>query len=244
VKKLIVPEHMTRRPRPREVIAAALRTYRERFLRVAGTAFVVFGTVAVIDAIATILIVDHVSSRLGDAVAEIVAAVFSMAGVVVYAGILDKVVGAHLHGHKDLTLSEIGRELPLGRLFVADVLFAVATLIGLALFVIPGIVIFTMWSLVGPVITIEDHSVRSSFTRSWRLVRPCFWLTFLLVTLPIQVEQTALHAIHYTEIFDHPVVPAFLLNGLLGMVVGSIVGLIEVVLAYELIARANTLAST
>jgi hypothetical protein len=58
-----------------------------------------------------------------------------------------------------------------------------------------------------------------------------------LVTLPLQVEETVLHAIHYTEIFEHPLVPAFLLNGLLGMVVGSIVGLIEVVLAYELIAR-------
>ena len=35
-----------------------------------------------------------------------------------------------------------------------------ATLVGLALFVVPGVVIFTMWSLVGPVITIEDRSVR------------------------------------------------------------------------------------
>ena len=46
-----------------------------------------------------------------------------------------------------------------------------------------------------------------------------------------------LHAIHYTDIFEHPLVPAFLLNGLLGMVIGSVVGLVEVVLAYELIAR-------
>ena len=33
--------------------------------------------------------------------------------------------------------------------------------------------------------------------------------------------------------------PAFLLNGLLGMVIGSVVGLVEVVLAYELIARSD-----
>jgi hypothetical protein len=70
-------------------------------------------------------------------------------------------------------------------------------------------------------------------------VRPCFWLTLCLVTLPLQVEAAALHAIHYTEIFDHPVVPAFFLNGLLGMVIGSVVGLVEVVLAYELIARTD-----
>jgi hypothetical protein len=225
--------------RPRDVFGAALRTLRERFWRVAGTAFVVFGTVAVIDAIATILIVDHVTSPVGDAVTSIVAAVFAMAGVVVYAGILDKVVGAHLHGHPDLSLREVWNVLPLGRLGAADVLLALTTVVGIALFVIPGVVIFTLWSLVGPVITIEDRSVASAFGRSWQLVRPNFWLTLLLVTLPLQIEQAALHAIHYTELFEHPVVPAFALNGLLGMSIGSVVGLVEVVLAYELIARSN-----
>ncbi len=220
-----------------QVVRAAMRTYRERFWRVAGTAFVVFGTVAVIDAIATVLVVDHVSSPVGDAITSAAAAVFAMAGVVVYAGILDKVVGSHLHGHPDLSIREIWRVLPLLRLGAADVLLAAATLVGLALFVIPGVVIFTLWSLIGPVITIEDRSVPSAFGRSWRLVRPHFWLTLCLVTLPLQVEQAALHAIHYTEIFEHPFGPAFLLNGLLGMVIGSVVGLVEVVLAYELIAR-------
>ena len=222
-----------------EVVAAALRTYRERFLRVAGTAFVVFGAVAVIDAIATILIVDHVSSPVGDIITSTAAAVLAMAGVVVYAGILDKVVGAHLHGHPDLSLREIWSVLPLGRLAAADVLLASATLAGTALFVIPGIVIFTLWSLVGPVITIENRSVGSAFSRSWQLVRPHFWVTLCLVTLPLEVEQAVLHAVHYTEVFEHPLVPAFLLNGLLGMIIGSIVGLVEVVLAYELIAHVD-----
>ena len=110
-------------------------------------------------------------------------------------------------------------------------------LIGLALFVVPGVIIFTLWSLVGPVITIEDRSVRGAFARSWQLVRGHFWLTLLLVTLPLEIEQAALHAIQYAELFDHPLIPAFLLNGLLGMIIGSVVGLVEVVLAYELIAR-------
>jgi hypothetical protein len=166
-----------------------------------------------------------------------------MVGVVIYAGILDKVVGAHLHGHPDLSLREVWRVLPLGRLVAADALLTVATLTGLALFVIPGVIIFTLWSLVGPVITIEDRRVTSAFRRSWELVRGCFWLTFGLVTLPLKLEQAVLHAIHYAEVFDHPLVPAFLLNGLLGMIIGSVVGLIEVVLAYELIARKNTMAA-
>jgi hypothetical protein len=229
------------RPHVRSVVRAALRTYQERFWRVAGTAFVVFGTVAAIDALATVLVIDrHVSRPVGALITSAVSAVFSMVGVVVYAGILDKVVGAHLHGHPDLTVAEIWRVLPLRRLVAADVVLAIATLVGLALFFVPGVIVFTLWSLVGPVITIEDRAVGSAFRRSWQLVRPHFWITLGLVTAPLQVEQAVLHAIHYTDIFEHPLLPAFLLNGLLGMVVGSVVGLVEVVLAYELVANSPT----
>ena len=238
--KVIASAELHGRPRPRDVVGTALRTYRERFWRVAGTAFVVFGAVAAIDAFATVLVIDrHVSRPVGAAITSAASAVFSMVGVVVYAGILDKVVGAHLHGHPDLSVREIWRVLPLGRLVAADVVLAVVTLAGLALFVVPGVVVFTLWSLVGPVITIEDRSVGAAFRRSWQLVRPYFWLTLGLVTAPLQVEQAVLHAIHYTEIFEHPLMPAFLLNGLLGMVIGSVVGLVEVVLAYDLISRAD-----
>jgi len=234
----VIPEEVVGRPRASDIVRAALRTYRERFWRVAGTAFIVFGIVAVVDAIATTLVIDrHVSRPVGALITSSAAGVFAMVGVVVYAGILDKVVGTHLHGHADLTLQEIWRSLPLGRLIAADVVLAIATILGLALFVVPGIIVFTLWSLVGPVITIEDRAVGSALGRSGQLVRRAFWLTFWLVTVPLQIEQAALHAIHYTELFEHPLVPAFLINGLLGMVIGSIVGLVEVVLAYELIAR-------
>jgi len=237
----IIPDEIHGRPRVREIMRAALRTYRERFWRVAGTAFAVFGVVAVVDAVATVLVIDdHVPRPIGAALTSLAAGVFAMVGVVIYAGILDKVVGAHLHGHPDLSMREIWSALSLRRLVAADVALALATLAGLALLVIPGVLIFTMWSLVGPVITIEDRPLSSALGRSWRLVRPCFWLVLCLVTVPLETEQAVLHAIHYTEIFEHPLVPALLLNGLLGMVIGSVVGLIEVVLAYELIARTKT----
>jgi hypothetical protein len=224
----------------RHVISAALRTYREQFPRVASTAFIVFGAVAAVDALSVVLVVDHhVTRPIGAAVVSVMGGGIAMVGVVIYAGILDKVVGTHLHGHPDLTVRQIWKVLPLGRLVVADIVLAAATVIGLAIFVVPGVFIFTMWSLVGPVITIEDRSVRSAFARSWELVRGHFWLTLVLVTVPLQIEQAVLHAVEYAQLFDHPLVPAFLLNGLLGMVIGSVVGLVEVVLAYELIARSQ-----
>jgi hypothetical protein len=223
--------------RPRDVIGPALRTYRERFWRVAATALVVFGSVCALDVLVVVLIDEHLADPRGEAVASVAAAVFATVGVVFYAGVLDKVVGAHIHGHPDLTTREILRVIPLHRLAAADVLLAIAVVAGLALFVVPGVVAFTLWSLVGPIITIEDRAVGAAFRRSWQLVRPHFWITLCLVTVPVQVEQAVLHAVHYADVFAHPLLPAFLLNGLLGAVIGSIVGLVEVVLAYELIER-------
>ncbi len=223
------------RLRPAAVVRAACSTYRARFARVAGTAFVVFGTVAVVDVAVTVLAAEHVSRPLGAAVTLAIGAVFSMVGVVVYAGIVDRVVGTHRHGHAEVSLHDTIRSIPLGRLIVADVVLALATLVGLALFVVPGILIFTAWVLVGPVIAIERLAVKPALRRSAHLVRTHFWLTLLLVTLPIQVEQAVLHWIHYEEVFGHPLVPALVLNGVLGMTVGAIVGLVEVVLTDDLI---------
>jgi len=225
---------------PLGIVATALRTYREQFRRVAGTAFVVFGVVAAIDVMAAVLIADdHVARPLGAAITAASAAALAMAGVVFYAGVLDKIVGAHLHGHPDVPLRKMWRVLPLGRLAVADVLLAAGVLVGTALGLIPALLVFTFGALVGPVITIEDRKVFDAFRRSAELVRPCFWTTLFLVTLPVGLEQGVLHAIDYTAVFEHAVVPALILNGLLGAAVGSYVGLLEVVLAHDLIARSS-----
>ena len=222
------------------VIRTAARTYREQSRRVAGTAFAIFGVVAAIDVLAAVLIADgHVSRPFWAAVTSAAAATLAMAGVVFYAGVLDKIVGAHVHGHPDVPLGDMWRVLPLGRLLAADVILAVAVLAGTALGVIPGVIVLTFGALVGPVITIEDRGVVEAFRRSSQLVRSAFWLTLLLVTLPLEIEQAVLHAIDYAAVFDHPVVPALLLNGLLGAVVGSFVGLVEVVLAHDLIIRSR-----
>jgi hypothetical protein len=219
------------------LVAAALRLCRKKFRRVAGAAFVVFGGVAAIDTLALVLVADHhVSRPWGAALASGISAVIAMAGVVFYAGLLDLLVGAHHQGQPDPTLGQALTRLPLGRLAGADVVLAAATLAGLALGVVPGVVAFTLGALVGPVIIIEDHPIGAAFHRSAQLARGCFWTVLCLVTLPVELEQAVLHAIHYDSLFRHPVVAAFLLNGLLGATIGSLVGLLEVVLAHELIA--------
>src|SRR5215510_517888 len=84
----VLPDVFVDGPRARDVLRPAFRTYRERFARVAGTAFVVFGALAAIDALATVLILDHLSRPVGVAIASTISAIFAMVGVVVYAGVL------------------------------------------------------------------------------------------------------------------------------------------------------------
>src|SRR3712207_1091406 len=106
----VLPERLVGRPRARPVVRAALRTYRERFPQVAGAAFLVFGSVAVVDTLGAVLVADHhVSRPIGAAVTSLVTGVLAATGIVVYAGLLDRLVGAHLHGHEDLPLRQAWR---------------------------------------------------------------------------------------------------------------------------------------
>ncbi len=67
-------------------------------------------------------------------------------------------------------------------------------------------------------------------------MRPHFWLVAVLVTLPIAIEEEVVSAIE-ASIHGQALLGVFLTMGITGAVVGSVVGLIEVVLAYALVAR-------
>ena len=128
------------------------------------------------------------------------------------------------------------RELPLGRLIAADVVLTIATLVGTVLLVVPGFIVFTLLCLVGPIIVSENCRVFDGLRRSAHLVRRHFWLVLVLVTIPVTFEEDVVHAVDYHQ-FDHPLVAAFLIAGVLGALVPAVIGLVEVVLAHELAHR-------
>ena len=157
-----------------------------------------------------------------------------MAGIVLYAGMLDRVVGHHLHGHERPTIRGALRTLPWVRLLVADAILVVGTSIGAALFVVPGLVFFTAFCLVGPLVNIEGIGVGAAFRRSASLVRGAVWPTVFLVTVPTYVELSLLHGVEFAE-SDHSYLLAFGVSAVIGATVGAFVGLFEVTLAYELL---------
>jgi hypothetical protein len=219
----------------RPVLVAAFRTYRRRFGLIAGAAIVVFGASASVDVLADVL-----ADRAGDN-PGLVAFVLMVAGLAIFgteffAGLMDRVVGEEERGRPRQPLRQVLRTLPYGRLIAADLLLALGTAVFSIALLVPGIVFFTFYSLVGPAVVMEDRKVFSAFRRSARLVRGKFWLTFLLVTLPILVEENLVHGL--VEAVDSlGLLAVFVVNALAGAAVGSIVAVVEVTLAHRLAMR-------
>ena len=219
----------------RPVLAAAAGTYRRRFGVIIGAALVVFGISATVDVLADVL-ADAAGDNPG-----LVALVLTMVGLAVFgteffAGLMDRVVGEEERGHPRQSLRQVLRRLPYGRLVTADLLLVAGTaLLTFALF-IPGIIFFTFFSLVGPAVVMEDRKVWSAFGRSGRLVRGHFWLVFLLVVLPILLEENVVHGIVEAAEGLGPLW-VFFINAVAGAIVGSVVAVVEVTLAHRLAMR-------
>jgi hypothetical protein len=72
-------------------------------------------------------------------------------------------------------------------LIVAGILAAAGILAGLALLIVPGLVLLTWWLVVSPVIVLEARSVFDGFRRSRALVRGSSWPVFGVVVMTLLV---------------------------------------------------------
>jgi hypothetical protein len=219
-------------PQPSEIVRSVFRILRARPLHVVGLAALVFGTTAVLQAFVELKVVQGEFSDGIDALARLTVAVIGAFGFVFYAGLLDLVVGAYHRGEPDPTVLEVVHELPHGRLVLADALLVTLCGVLALFFLIPGIIALTFFCLIGPVIVTEDHHVIGAFRRSARLVRPHFWMVLFMVVVPLLVEDAVLHAFDL-DLIHSSIVDEFLMNAVLGAAIGSVVGLLEVVLAHE-----------
>jgi hypothetical protein len=114
----------------------------------------------------------------------------ALIGEVFYTGVVAAAVTETRTG-TGRSLAHIARTLPYGKLVAADVLFAVAVVLGLVALVVPGILFFTWFALVAPVIELEKRPVLDAFRRSRELVRGNFW-RILVLLLVFEVVTSAL----------------------------------------------------
>jgi hypothetical protein len=106
-------------------------------------------------------------------------------GEVFYAGAVS-IALTHPHDGDPPSLREVVRMINYKRLIAVDLLYVLFVAIGLAAFVVPGILLYVYLGLAAPVVEIEQQSVRAAFTRSFHLVRGHFWLV-AAVLIPLEV---------------------------------------------------------
>ncbi len=155
---------------------------------------------------------------------------------VFFAGYLDEVIGKEYFDGHQRTWRDISRELPWGNLVIADILLIVGIEIGLALLIVPGIVICTCFALVGPVVVQERRPVVDAFRRTYRISMLAIPLVLGLVVVPLLGEGLAAELLH--QLLHHASLGVQVAaEWLLLVVLGGSVGLIEVALATELMRR-------
>lgn len=174
------------RLRPARVLSAAAHAGRRNWRQILAVAIPVSLISASIE-----IVLDHFldpSDAPLSISASLAATGVSILGTVLLSGIVCGLVGATQHGRERLTFAGTVRSLPWKRLVIADILVTITVIIGVVLFVLPGLAALTLLAVVGPVIEIEHRQVLSAFRRSVHLVRQHVWLVILLGTVPLSLS--------------------------------------------------------
>ena len=153
------------------VLRDAWATYRRHFAHFIAISFAIYLVVAALSAL--------LSWGLGT-FGAFLGAVISLAGMFLLQAALVKAVHDVHGGRAGLDLgSTISSALPyVGAVAVAGILAAIGITIGLALIIVPGLILLTFWSLIVPEIVIGGARPLESFGRSWRTVRGYGWPVF------------------------------------------------------------------
>jgi hypothetical protein len=161
-----------------EVLADAWRLYTRNSGRLIGIAVVVFGFLSAVQAL-----LNTTGSRLLVAVSVGV----TIVGAVWVQGALVLAVDDLRGGPAGLSIGEIFRRVEprLWTLLGAGLLVGVGVVAGLLLFIIPGLILLTYWSLVMPAAMLEHRGVLGSITRSQQLVAGNFLRVFAIVAITI-----------------------------------------------------------
>jgi hypothetical protein len=158
------------------VLTEAWQMYRRYAAHLLFIAFVIYLAAAIVAAV-----LDLPGGLVGGllaAIAELLAAFLLQAALV-------KAVQDVRDGRADMSLSDtVSAATPyIWPVAIASVLAGIAIAVGLALVIIPGLILLTIWAVIIPVIVLERSGPLASFGRSWQLVRGRAWHVFATLVL-------------------------------------------------------------
>jgi hypothetical protein len=179
----------------------------DRKLDVGGTlsqAFSIYGSqagVLIPLALGLFLIVAVVNGiAAGSLVLLPIALAVSIIAATLYAGMVVTLVGDVQDGTRDYSVGDLvdSAKHVILPLIGAGLLAGIGIGIGFVLFVIPGLILMTIWAVIAPVIVLERVGVLQSFGRSRELVRGDGWRVFgviVIVAIIVFVVRAVLGAI-------------------------------------------------
>jgi hypothetical protein len=213
----------------------AWHTARMEPARVIVPALVIFGLDAVQGTFYTEVAVDHLGIR------SVIGAVLfgaSTLGLTFYSGMLERLVGSVERNEPAQPVLRVLRTLPWLRLLAAEGILILLSAAASLLLVLPGLIVGTLFALVGPLINLLDASVPDAFKRSVSVVWPHFMLVFCIITLPLALEHEVI--VFVAELIPHEHIWAvFLTTFILGDLFGMALGLMEVTMAERLVRGAQ-----
>ena len=220
---------------PLELISMAWRTFKAEPGRVIIPGLVIFGIDAFQGTLYTILAVDHLGL---ESLASTFAFGASTLGLTFYSGMLERLIGSVERNEPPQPISEVLRTLPWVRLLVADMVLLLVGSTAALLVLVPGLLLDTLFALVGPLINLLGCTVADAFRRSVLLVWPHVILVFCMIARPLAIEHEVLILVH--ELVPHEYVGlVFLTSFVIGDLFGMALGLLEVTLAERLVRGAH-----
>lgn len=125
----------------------------------------------------------------------------------------------------------------LGPLIGAGILAGLGVGAGLVLFVVPGLILLTMWAVIAPVIVIERRGVFDAFGRSRQLVKDQGWPVFgtVIVAYLIGIVGGLLFIAVAESVADGPIV-RIVFSALASTITAPVEALVASVLYFRLLA--------
>jgi hypothetical protein len=146
-------------------------------------------------AFVALLIISSVTLFLrgAGALGAIGALVVSIVGIYLVQAALVEAVADVRDGRADLTLTEtLSSVLPrLGSIILASLVAGIAVAFGFVLLIAPGLFLLTIWSMIIPVLVLEQVGAFDSFGRSRELVRGYGWTVFGVILIMFLINIAA-----------------------------------------------------